>query len=159
KTQQKKLERHVRRLREVRKALDKIPDDDVLKPLLENIRELHRELGAAESDVDRHQTSVEGIDLHLDELTRREGKAQSRLQESEQVRDRALLAGKVQAALEEYAGALTAAKIDELREGVVRCFSQLWRKGDLVRRIDIDSTTFAVTLYDRHDRVVPKKQL
>lgn len=102
---------------------------------------------------------MKGVDLQQEELVRRERKVQDRLQAAERLRDRAALAIKVQAALEDYAQALTAAKIDELREGVVRCFGQLWRKGDLVRRIEIDPTAFTVTLFDRHDRMVPKKQL
>jgi DNA phosphorothioation-associated putative methyltransferase len=156
---QKRLERHVRRLREVEKVLEKIPADDVLQPLLERIRELHRELGTVESEVERHEVAVKGVELHQEESVRRERKVLEQLQEAEQLRDRAALAIKVQTALEDYARALTAAKIDELRDGVVRCFGQLWRKGDLVRRIAIDPATFAVTLFDRHDRVVPKKQL
>jgi DNA sulfur modification protein DndD len=126
---------------------------------LERIRDLHRDLGTAEADVERNEVAVKGIDLYQEELIRRGRKVQERLQEAEHLRDRAALATKVQAALEDYAQALTAAKIDELREGVVRCFGELWRKGDLVRRIEIDPTAFTVTLFDRHDRVVPKKQL
>jgi DNA sulfur modification protein DndD len=66
---------------------------------------------------------------------------------------------KVQSALEDYARVLTTSKTQELRDAVVRCFTQLWRKGDLVRRIEIDPRDFRVTLFDGQNRVIPKQQL
>src|SRR5690242_21579412 len=62
-------------------------------------------------------------------------------------------------ALQDYSEAMTKSKVDDLREAVVGCFAQLCRKGDLVRRIDIDTRDFNVTLFDRHGRSVPKKLL
>ena len=39
------------------------------------------------------------------------------------------------------------------------CFNQLCRKHGLVKRIEIDPRTFAVMLYDRQDRSIPKAEL
>jgi DNA sulfur modification protein DndD len=54
---------------------------------------------------------------------------------------------------------LTTSEIQDVRDAIVRCFAQRWRKGDLVRRIEIDPSDFRVTLLDHHKRVVPKDQL
>jgi DNA sulfur modification protein DndD len=52
-----------------------------------------------------------------------------------------------------------AEKVGELRDAVVRSFARLWRKGDLVRRMEFDPADLRVTLFDRHDRPVPKQRL
>jgi DNA sulfur modification protein DndD len=156
---QKRLERCTRRLREVEKALEKIPADDVLEPLLVRLRDLNRELGAAEALVAREEAADKEIEQRLEELARRDRKLQEKLERARALQGRAALAARVQAALQDYSAAMTKAKVDDLREAVVGCFAELWRKGDLVRRIEIDPTDFNVTLFDQHGRVVPKKQL
>jgi DNA sulfur modification protein DndD len=158
-TQQRRLERNIRRLRDVEKSLEKIPTDEVLKPVLDEIRDLHRELGTTQIDVERGELLVKEIDLLIIDLDRRERKVQDRLREAEKIHGRIALAAKVQAVLEDYAASLTSAKTTDLRDGIARCFTQLWRKGDLVRRIDIDPADFTVSLFDAQDRVMPKKEL
>ena len=65
----------------------------------------------------------------------------------------------VQAALDDFAKLLTRAKIDELRNAVVGASSRLWRKGDLVKRMEFDPADLSVSLFDKHDRLVPKQRL
>jgi DNA sulfur modification protein DndD len=156
---QKRLERSTRRLREVEKSLEKIPADEVLEPLLVRLRELSRDLGAAESLVRREEAANKETELRLEELARRERKLQERLEQARALQGRVEMAARVQAALQDYAEVMTKTKVGELRAAVASCFSQLWRKGDLVRRIDIDPRDFQVTLFDQHGRTVPKKQL
>ena len=72
------------------------------------------------------------------------------------IRDRT---GEVQVVLEKYREKLLHSKATELSEALKNRFGQLWRKGDRAKRIEIDPNTFEVTLYDRHDRAVPKKEL
>jgi DNA sulfur modification protein DndD len=156
---QKRLERSIRRLRDVETALEKIPLDEVIQPVLERIRELDRELGAAQAGVHQAEVALREIDLKLIEIARREKKLQEKSAKLQKASSRGALVVKVQAALEDYAQTLTSSKIHDLRDAVVRCFTELWRKGDLVRRIEIDPQSFRVTLFDRHDRVVPKHQL
>ena len=45
-----------------------------------------------------------------------------------------------QSVLDDYSAALTKAKIAELSNAVADCFAQLWRKGDVLSRIEIDQT-------------------
>jgi DNA sulfur modification protein DndD len=156
---QKRLERSIRRLREVEKALEKIPAAEVLQPLLVRLRELNRELGAAEALDAREEAADNEMEQRLEELARRERKLQEKLEQVRDLQGRAALAGRVQEALQDYSEAMTKAKVDDLREAVVGCFAQLWRKGDLIRRIEIDPRDFNVTLFDQHNRAVPKKQL
>jgi DNA sulfur modification protein DndD len=156
---QKRLERFTRRLREVEAALDKIPKDEVIQPVLQRIREIGVELGAAEAEVQHAELAVREIDLKILDISRQERKLKEKADKFQKASDQGALVVKVQAALEDYAQTLTASKIHELRDAVVRCFAKLWRKGDLIRRIEVEPADFRVTLFDRHDRAVPKQEL
>lgn len=156
---QTELEKKTRRLGKVELSLKKVPDDDQLQPLLDQMKELHRELAAAGAEAARNETAVKRIDDQLTEFQRQDRKLRSKLADAEKGLDRRAMVSRVRNVLDEYAQAVTARKSQELSEAVARRFSQLWRKGDVVRRIEIDPATFRVTLHDRHDRVVPKHQL
>jgi DNA sulfur modification protein DndD len=126
---------------------------------MERINELQREVGGLQADLDRHKSQVKEVDFRLAELDRRENALQEKLRHAERVQQRINLGAKVQTVLEDYTASLTSARISDLREGVSRAFTQLWRKGDLVRRIDIDPKDFVVSLFDQQERPVPKKEL
>lgn len=154
-----RLEEATRRLRDVETALGKVPAEDQLQPLLERLHELHCDLAAAGAEAERCAQDLKTIDSSAEELKRRARKLEERLVDAERGLDRRAMVTKVRAVLDDYAAGLTAAKAKDLGEAVASRFAQLWRKGDVVRRIEIDATTFEVTLFDRHNRSVPKKQL
>jgi DNA sulfur modification protein DndD len=154
-----RLEEGTRRLQEVETSLGKVPDETHLQPMMDQLNQLHRELGAAENDMRRSQSELDSLDFRLSELKRSEVGLQDQLISSKRGLDRRGTVAKVRAVLDDYGSALTAAKAKELSEAVVSRFAQLWRKGDVVRRIEINPGSFQVTLVDRHDRAVPKKQL
>ncbi len=156
---QKKLEKATRRLSQVEQALKKVPDGDQLQPVLEKMKELHRDLAAAGAEAERNEQNVKQIDFRLTELEREERKLNEKLGDAEKGLNRRAMVARVRNVLDDYAQALTATKSRELSDAVAGRFAQLWRKGDVVRRIEIDPATFKVTLRDRHDRIVPKKQL
>lgn len=156
---QQRLERSTRRLQEIEDGLGKIPDDDTLQPLLDRLQGLHKDLGSAQAAVDRSKAALQELDLRLGEVNRQLKKVEEKLDDAAKTGDRGVLVAKVQSALEDFARELTEAKVAELRDAVVRSFSLLWRKGDLVRRIEFDPSDLRVTLYDRHDRPLPKQRL
>ena len=153
------LERCTRELQKTEAALKKAPNDDQLKPLVERVNELHRELGGAEVELRRNQTDFAAAEFALKELRGQRGKLKAKKDVADKLSERERMVDSVTAALQEYVKLLTAEKSRELSQSVRRRFQQLWRKGDVVRRIEIDPVSFAVSLFDRHDRVVPKTQL
>jgi DNA sulfur modification protein DndD len=156
---QTRLEKSTRRIQIIESALEKIPQDEILQPVLESLQKLYRELGTAQGSADRAELDVREIDHKLTETARQEKRNDEKIASAEKIGTRGALVIKVQSALEDYARVLTESKIQELINAVVRCFAQLWRKGDVVRRIEIDPRDFRVTLFDRQDRVIPKQQL
>lgn len=154
-----RLERATRRLGQVEDSLGKIPDDDSLRPILEQLQKLNRQLSAADVALTRSESAVRELDLQLEDIARRHRRAEERLSEVNTTDERSVLVGRVQTALEDFAARLTQAKVAELRDAVLRAFARLWRKGDLVRRMEFDPGDMRVTLFDQHDRPVPKERL
>ena len=153
------LETLTRDLEKTEGALRKAPKEDQLKPLIERVNDLHREIGGAESELRRAMAEHSSAEFALKEERNRKEKLKDRKYEAEKQGERELMVDSVNAALEEYIKLLAAEKSRELAQCVRRRFQQLWRKGDVVRRIEIDPVTFVVSLYDRHGRLVPKTQL
>ena len=154
-----RLEKATRRLGKVEASLGKVPKEDQLQPVIERLSKAHADLANACSELERNETDVKRVDAQLEELVREDRKMVARLKDVEQGASRTILVAKVRGVLEEYADVLGAQKARQLSDAVARRFAQLWRKGDLVRRIEIEPTSFKVRLFDRHDRVVPKRQL
>ena len=148
-----------RQLQRVETALGRIPSDEVLKPLMQKLSNLHLQLGGLQNQVKAEEVKIQSLMYRRDEIERR----LSQLNESQQDRQadlrRAQLVTDVQSVLDAYSGQLTHAKVEELKTTVVDCFNQLCRKHDLVKRIEVNPRTFAVTLYDRQDRLIPKTEL
>ena len=66
---------------------------------------------------------------------------------------------KVKATLEVFKVKLTLKKINKLENEVTECFRYLLHKSELVQRVTIDSSTFALTLHDREGKLLPKNRL
>jgi DNA sulfur modification protein DndD len=153
------LEKEARALLKAEQALKKVPSEDQLKPMVEAINDLNQQLGASLSIMRLREAAVASADFAIKELERNLDKAEKLQRESGKLQEKQSLAERVQAVLDEYHNRLLKSKSSELSEALAKRFSQLWRKGDRAKRIEINPLTYEVVLYDRHDRVVPKKEL
>ena len=155
----RQFEESNRQLQRVETALGRIPSDEVLEPLMQDLSNIHQQLGGLQKQAQDEAANIQSLMYHRDEVVRR----LSQLNESQRDRQadlrRAQLVADVQSVLDAYSGQLTRAKVEGLKDAVVDCFNQLCRKHGLVKRIEIDPRTFAVTLYDRQDRSIPKAEL
>lgn len=66
---------------------------------------------------------------------------------------------KVQATLKLFRERLTLRKLNQLESVVTECFLYLLHKSDLVHRVEIDTNTFSLSLYDLGGKPVPKHRL
>jgi DNA sulfur modification protein DndD len=153
------LEKETRALLKAEQALKNVPNEDQLKPMVEAINELNQQLGASQTIVRQKESALSSADFAMKELERKLEKAEKLQRASGKLHEKQELAERVQTVLEEYHKKLLQAKSTELGEALMKRFSQLWRKGDRVKRIEINPATYEVVLYDRHDRAVPKKEL
>ena len=153
------LEENNDQLQEVETALERIPSDEILKPLMQKLSNLQQQLGGLQKQVRDEDANIQSLQYRRNEVERELKKLDELQQDRETDRQRAQLVEGVQWVLEMYSGQLTHVKVEALQDAVVDCFNQLCRKQGLVKRIQIDSQTFAVTLYDRQDRLIPKASL
>ena len=148
-----------RQLQRVETALGRIPSDEVLKPLMQELLNLRQRLGGLQKQVEDEEANIQSLQHRFDEAARKLEKASESQQGRQADLQRAQLVTNVQSVLEGYSDQLTHAKVESLQDTVVSCFNQLCRKHGLVKRIEIDPRNFAVTLYDRQNRSIPKAEL
>ena len=146
-------------LEEVETTLGWIPSDEILQPLMQKLANLHQRLGGLQNQVEDEEANIQLLMYRRDEVKRRLSQLNESQRDKQAHLQRTQLVTRVQSVLETYSGQLTQAKIELLKEAVADCFNQLCRKHDLVQRIEIDPQTFAVTLYDRQNRSIPKAEL
>ena len=153
------LEKETRLLLKVEQSIQKVPSEDQLKPFIDFLSDLNQQLGASLTVLEQKEAAFRAAENDINEIERKLFKAQIHNRESGKLHEKQDLAVRVQIVLAEYQTQLLRTKSSELGQALARRFSQLWRKGDRAKSIEIDSVTYEVILYDRHGRVVPKKEL
>lgn len=143
----------------VEQTLQRVPDDDILKPMIENLLSLNHDLGQLhkqEQDADR---SIRSMRHQLTEAERKLQKLynikqleEANIQRQKQVED-------VQSVLSTYTTKLTQAKIATLGNAIVEGFNQLSHKPDRIKRVEFDPRTFVVKLYDTDNQPLSKREL
>jgi DNA sulfur modification protein DndD len=153
------LERLYRELHRVVEALRKIPADEVLKPLLEELHSLHQKLSEAGKLALIKDEESKSLELKLQGLQRRYNQAAEKLAAQTTHGARVRIVPRVQKVLDEYEAALIDKKVIQLQGAVTECFNTLCRKKDTLRRITVNPKDFSVTLFDKQNRSIPKSQL
>ena len=146
-------------LREVEQALQKVPSEEALRPLIEKLSALNQDLGQLHKQAKDTDQSIRSLSYQLDVAERKLEKlhytqqlGQAHIQRQKRVED-------VQSTLTAYTKRLTHAKIASLGNAIVEGFNQLSHKPDRIKRVELDPQTFAVTLYDTHNRPLLKEEL
>ena len=147
------------KLEKVEDALQKVPPEDVLKPIIEELSELNKKLGQlqiqeqnADETIRSLKDQIEKVVQRRDMLYRAQQQRQAHIKRPKQVES-------VQAVLTEYTAQLTQAKIVTLSDAIVEGFNRLSHKPDRIKRVELDPQTFAVTLYDMYNRSISKDEL
>jgi len=149
------LEREIERVEE---EMSLVPADETLKPMVEVLQQLNRELGSLQKTTADLEEEIGSLDYRLEQMQYQRERLRRQIVEQEQSDQRVQLVGKTQLVLAEYARALQQEKVDLLQQELVARFNSLCRKEDLVDAIEIEPTTFDMTLY-RHGYSFDFKQL
>ncbi len=147
------------KLEKVENALQKVPPEDVLKPIIEDLSDLNKKLGqlqiqdrSANETIRSLKDQIEKSEQRREILYRTQQQRQAHIKRPKQVEG-------VQIVLAEYSAQLTQAKIVTLSNAIVEGFNQLSHKPDRIKRVELDPQTFAVTLYDTYNRFISKDEL
>lgn len=155
----KKAEKTTRELNRVAMQLNKAPDEDVATVRLAAIKDLTHALGELEQEKKMLSEELVSIDDRLSQASRQHGKALLGLRSSRDVEEKGRLASKVQAVLERFGSELSVLKTSQLESEGVAALAALHRKEDVIRGMDIDPQTFAVSLLGKGNRTISKKEL
>lgn len=141
------------------RALDGAPDASDLAPLVEELQELGRRLGAAEQEIKDARIEVASL-RHAHEEARRElDRASEEVLLAAQSSDRSATALRTVAVLDEFETATAVAKLHAVAEETARYFNRLSRKRELLSAVVIDPDTFALQLRRWDGAVLPKERL
>ena len=146
-------------LQKVEQDLQKVPAEEVLKPLVEKLSALNQTLGQLSKQEQEADQSIRTLSYQLEVAERKLDKLRYTQQLEEAHVQRQMRVENVQSVLSAYTAQLTQAKIATLGDTIIEGFNQLSHKSDRIRRVELDPQTFAVTLYDTHNRAVLKEEL
>jgi DNA sulfur modification protein DndD len=147
------------RLHKVEQDLQRVPQDEVLQPLLHELNQFQVRLGEARSKHVAAQGELKS------ELFQREQQERKLFQLGERVQGLAehgrkmALAAQVRTALISYEQELSITRVNRLSECVTDCLQILEHKESICSRVTFDPRTFSATLYNDKDRIIPKGQL
>lgn len=159
KTTGAELERVYDGLRRAQDELRKIPADETLRPLIEKLQSIHREMADVSKTAFVHEEQLRSCELELSAAEKRYSQAVERLANETAVNARARLIPKIQSVLDDYKDALLVGRVRKLQDAVTDCFNTLCRKKDALRKIIIDPRNFSISLQDSAGNPLKKSLL
>lgn len=127
--------------------LQRVPADEVLAPLVEELHALLRQLGGVEQQQAMLDEAMRSVETSLEQNGYALRRARTAIEQRESTARRVDLAARTQRVLDAYKTALTQRKIALLEQSLVSHFNQLCRKHSFLDRINVDPATFALTLH------------
>lgn len=134
------------RVQQIDRELELVPAEEVLKPLVEELRRHHQELGGLQKTDQNLMEEIHGVEYELEQMRHRLRQIHEQIAVQEHHDKGVQLAASTQAVLEEYARELNREKITLLERALTASLNRLSRKGSLVDAVRIDPENFAITL-------------
>ncbi len=155
----KRLGRAQSRQERAERQLQRVPDDDALAPLIMELQESERRLGALTGEMVRleedHRQAGHELKVGERELLRAE-EAAAKLNKGVQSAELAL---RTVALFEEYGELAECRRLEQVALEATRYFNRLSRKGELLSQIRIDPETFRVHVVRWDGAELPKERL
>jgi len=134
-------------LGQVQSELLRVPGDEVLQPITQQIIDLNRELGAAEDKRNRLQDELKGVAHKLEQLGYAIQRIHNGLSNAQSTADKVNLAARTQLVLNQYQAKLTQRKLNRLEQSLVSHFNKLCRKQSFIDGATIDPDSYKITLH------------
>jgi DNA sulfur modification protein DndD len=144
---------------ETEAALQRVPADDVLGPLVETLNEYHRELGGLAQQQTQFEEALHRLELRREELKRELHKTREDKAARQKLAKKVGRVVDVQLALDDFAKQLVRLRVSQLEEAFSRSFNQLCRKERLIQRAEIDPRDFSVSLVGVGGEPIPQSDL
>jgi len=148
-----------RSLQKIIQQLNRVPSDEILQPLVQELSALHEERGRLTKERDQVIEAERISRGRLDALGRDEQKLLDALKDAASSDERVQAIEAVRKALGVYRKKLLGDRLRRLASEVRDLFNQLSRKRQLLRAITIDAESFAFTLQRGPDDIIRRDQL
>ena len=146
-------------LHRVQQDLQRAPQDELIRPLLEELRSLQRRLAETRAVHKAQQEQLKAVNRDRDELTKKianlEGQQLDAMTESR----KKALATKVNHVLRAFEEDLSVARVERLGQLITEYFQRLTHKESICSRITVDPHSFATSLLDVVGNPIAKFQL
>jgi len=142
------------KLRKVEDQLSRAPEEETLKPLLDELLRIKAEVAEAERDETRLTENYSQAMRRQLELERSDKKLEDNLESQTKHRDAIKWASKVKNVLASYEQELTVRRVSTLGESVTKCYKALAHKQSLCKEVSFDPITLQLKLYDVHGNLV-----
>ena len=145
-------------LKSVTNDLSQVPEQGILKPMLDKHNEMLQNLAILKANLeDKHE--------RLDKLQEALGFAQKNREKVEEEAaasshmDRMEMVGRIHQVLDEFASRMPAEKLTKVENEFMETFRLLNRKQDLIHKIKIDPSDMELTLLDSNGREITPQSL
>lgn len=152
------LEQLYREQQKVERDLGRIPDDEVLQPYLEQLRNLNQSLSDALMDSMQLQTAWEKGREDVERAEAAHQRGMDKMAANSARRSSIAKAEKIQQVLTEFKKTLVERKLKQVEIELSKCFSALSRKR-IERTITINPSSFQVSIRDDAGRMIAKEEL
>ncbi len=139
--------------------LHKVPDDIVLRPIMDELNQNHQKLGELQSVADQQDKKLSTLHNRVQETQRSLQKAYEDLRSGEDLDQRLELVTKVQNVLQVFLTHLTSEKLKKLESLVAERFNEIIQKTDLIQTVSIDPDQFRISLFNTEGKEIPKEGL
>lgn len=146
------------RLKVLSKEQSSFSKDDVIVPLLREIQEVNKKIGADEQKLSSLNRKADEANKRREFYTTRLASLEQKLQQDSNVDEKLKLSSRTKLVLEAYAQQLLTKKLHLLREKVLHKFNLLCRKDSYLDNLIIDPQSFEIRL-GRNETIVEHAHL
>jgi DNA sulfur modification protein DndD len=150
-------------LQQAERQLAAVPDERLIKDLIENRQQAGEAVVVARATVDQHEELLQEAKNRLERLEEDLERARQRRVKTfvreEELQRIVTYAEKARATLGQFGGALLRKHISSLEVAVLRSFQALMRKNGLVKDLRIDTDKFTLALTNRDGEVIDPTRL
>lgn len=140
-------------------ALKRAPEDDILRPIIQTMNQLNKEIGQYEEQIKQIDEKIRVLEYKLEVVNRNRESCFEKLKQIEDVSRHVAIANQVREIVNEYSDKLQNAKINEFEGLFLSCFNRLLRKGEFITDVEIHVNDFSLTLFNRNGQIIPKTNL
>lgn len=142
----------------VEEALQRVPAEQILRPLQEDLRQHDREQGRIEAELDRLVDAEKRLIYQIERVTSSRRRISEQMAAIDTDEARIKLAARTKLLLDSYRQRLIDQKLNQFAAQLSQRLNRLNRKRNFIDRVEIDPQSFTITLY-RAGQIFSRSQL